>query len=499
MTEPLASSRPPSSAARQPAVSPAPRRRAAARSRTAAAAPQTRAERVAAGKAARVTVSRARQGGWGAPDGRIDPVDMLLEQESDRVPELLAIRHGRMLASPLAFYRGSAAVMAADLASRPSSGLRVQLCGDAHLTNFGGYAAPDRTMVFDLNDFDETLPGPWEWDVKRLVTSFAIAGRDRRFNLDERRLLTLGTARAYRSAVREFAGMTNLSVWYSRMNGAELARRWGADVSPETVATFQRRVAKAMTKDSARAQARLSERVDGRLRIRSDPPLLVPIGELLGDVDLTPFERAIRTAIRTYSRSLPGDRRALLEQYRFVDLGRKVVGVGSVGTRAWVVLLQGVDDGDPLVLQLKEARESVLAPYAGRSRYPNEGQRVVEGQRLMQAASDIFLGWSRGPAIDGTARDFYVRQLWDWKMSADLEKTTLETLSIFGKICGWTLARAHARSGDRVALAAYLGRGTSFDLSMAEFAESYADQNEQDYEVLLAAAESGRIEVQTGV
>ena len=293
--------------------------------------------------------------------------------------------------------------------------------------------------------------------------------------------------------------MTNLSVWYSRMNGAELARRWGADVSPETVATFQRRVAKAMTKDSARAQARLSERVDGRLRIRSDPPLLVPIGELLGDVDLTPFERAIRTAIRTYSRSLPGDRRALLEQYRFVDLGRKVVGVGSVGTRAWVVLLQGVDDGDPLVLQLKEARESVLAPYAGRSRYPNEGQRVVEGQRLMQAASDIFLGWSRGPAIDGTARDFYVRQLWDWKMSADLEKTTLETLSIFGKICGWTLARAHARSGDRVALAAYLGRGTSFDLSMAEFAESYADQNEQDYEVLLAAAESGRIEVQTGV
>ena len=461
--------------------------------------PLTREERMAKGRAARAGVPRSSHGAWRAAANRSDPVQVLIDQASGRLPELMPIRYGRMLASPFSFYRGSAAVMAADLHTTPSSGIHVQLCGDAHLTNFGGYASPDRALVFDLNDFDETLPGPWEWDVKRLVASFAIVGRDRGLGLEERRSMVRATARAYREAVREFATLGNLQVWYSRMTAARIVERWGAEAGAKAVRTFERQVSKAMTKDSVRASSRLTRLDGGEYRMVSTPPLMVPIGELLAADQSAAFERAVQIALRSYRRSLAGDRRKLLEQFHYVDMARKVVGVGSVGTRAWVVLLRGIDGHDPLVLQLKEARESVLAPYAGKSRYTNQGQRVVEGQRMMQASSDIFLGWNRGPAVDGTTRDYYVRQLVDWKISTDPEQAAPGTLAILGQVCGWTLARAHARSGDRVALAAYLGSSEVFDLAMADFAEAYADQNELDYQRLVDAAKSGLVEVEAGV
>ena len=411
-----------------------------------------------------------------------------------RLPDLVPIRNGRMLTSPFAFFRGGAAIMAADLAAGPSSGLQAQLCGDAHVSNFGGYAAPDRELVFDLNDFDETHPGPWEWDVKRLVASLAIAGRDRGFDDPQRRHLVLTAAEAYRSAMREFAGMGNLQVWYSRLTASDIAERWGDQVGKKGMRTFQQRIAKATTKDSVSATNKLTHVVDGELRIVSDPPLLMSLADLMEGRDQVAISQAVRAGLRTYGRSLAGDRRTLLGQYRYVDMARKVVGVGSVGTRAWIVLLRGVDGEDPLMMQLKEARHSVLAPYAGKSKYANQGQRVVEGQRLMQASSDIFLGWHRGALVDDTTRDFYVRQLWDWKVSSDVERTTAANLTILGQMCGWTLARAHARSGDRVAIAAYLGRGTPFAEAMAGFAEAYADRNERDYELFADAARTGRVE-----
>ena len=461
--------------------------------------PLAREERVARGRAARASVPRSSHGSWKRVANDSNPVQLLMDQASGRLPELVPVRYGRMLASPFSFYRGSAAVMAADLPTTPSSGIHVQLCGDAHLTNFGGYASQDRALVFDLNDFDETLPGPWEWDVKRLVASFAIVGRERGFDLEERRSMVRATVRAYRQALREFATMGNLQVWYSRMTATDIADRWGVEVGSKAVKAFERRVTRAMAKDSVRASSRLTHLVDGEHRMISAPPLLVPVGELMAADQRPAFEQAVRVALRRYRRSLAGDRRELLEQFHYVDMARKVVGVGSVGTRAWVVLLLGVDGADPLVLQVKEARQSVLAPYAGRSRYTNQGQRVVEGQRLMQASSDIFLGWSRGPAVDGTARDYYVRQLADWKFSPDAEHAAPGTLAIFGQVCGWTLARAHARSGDRVAIAAYLGSSEVFDIAMADFAEAYADQNELDYHELEAAAKAGRIAVEVGV
>jgi uncharacterized protein (DUF2252 family) len=384
--------------------------------------------------------------------------------------------------------------MASDLARTPASGLRVQACGDAHLSNFGAFAAPDRRLVFDLNDFDETLPGPWEWDVKRLAASFAIAGRESGFKPKQREPVVLEVARAYRDSMRAFASLTNLEVWYARLDADAVMAEIEAE--PKLRERVRKGVAKARTKDSMRALAKLTETVDGEPRFRDDPPLIVPAEELLGQGRAEQLEQAMRGVLAQYRESLAGDRRALLDGYRFRHLAHKVVGVGSVGTRAWVVLLTGADDRDPLFLQAKEASASVLEPHAGASRFRNAGRRVVEGQRLMQAASDIFLGWCRSPGLAERPRDFYVRQLWDWKRSVDVERLSPHALELYARICGWTLARAHARSGDRGAIAAYLGASDSFDRAIAAFSESYADQAERDHEALLAAIDSGRIEAE---
>ena len=402
----------------------------------------------------------------------------------------MPLRNERMSESPFAFYRGSAAVMASDLASTPVSGIRVQLCGDAHLSNFGGYASPDRTLVFDLNDFDETAPGPWEWDVKRLTTSVEIAARDWGYGDRKRRKIVVETSRAYRTAIREFASGGLLDVWYSRITVDDIRARWGSSAGSKTLGAFERLVAKAMSKDSVRATSKLTEVVGGRPRFRSDPPLLVPVSELVDPDAHLVLEEVVRRALRSYRRSLPASRRHLLEQFRYADVARKVVGVGSVGTRAWALLMLGVDD-EPLVLQLKEARESVLEAFAGHSKLQNHGQRVVAGQHLLQASSDVFLGWTRIPDLDGAARDFYVRQLWDWKVSPDLSRQSPANLALYAQLCGWTLARGHARSGDRIAIAAYLGSGGAFDEAVADFAASYADQTETDHHRFSAAMRAG--------
>jgi uncharacterized protein (DUF2252 family) len=399
-----------------------------------------------------------------------------------------------MASSAFAFFRGAALPMASDLARTPRSGLTVQACGDAHLANFGAFASPERNLVFDINDFDETLPGPWEWDVERLCASLAILSREQGAGHEERRRLVISAAQAYRTAMREFAEMGTLDVWYARLTAADIIDRWGAQVGAKTQQAFQRRLQKAMSKDSIRAASKLTRVVDGHQRLINEPPLLQSIVDMLRGEERAAFEASTSGALRAYGRTLVGGRRELLEQYTYVDMGRKVVGVGSVGTRCWVALLRGVDESDVLMLQLKEAGESVLAPFAGRTRYPHQGRRVVEGQRLMQASSDIFLGWIRGPVVDGTSRDFYVRQMWDWKVSPDFERATAASLAVMGEACGWTLARAHARSGDRVAIAAYLGGGDTFDRAMADFAETYADQNQSDYDLVSDAARTGRID-----
>ena len=406
-----------------------------------------------------------------------------------------------MLASPLAFFRGSAAIMAHDLASTPQAGFSVQLCGDAHLSNFGGYASPDRTLVFDLNDFDETAPGPFEWDVKRLATSFEICARERGLTDTERRALVLGVMRFYREAMSEFARMGDLAVWYSRLDASVIEARLRADNDRNQAKSVQRIAAKAQTKDNLKALAKLTHVVDGRVRIVSDPPLIVPIEELAADgKDAAEIEGAIRELFRSYRRSLQQDRRKLLEGYRVVDVARKVVGVGSVGRRTWIVLLLGRDDSDPLFLQIKEAEASVLEPHLGKSEFENHGQRVVEGQRMMQAASDLFLGWLREPeGVNGEARDFYVRQLWDWKTSVNVDTILPKGLGSYAEACGWTLARAHARSGDRIAIAAYLGKGDVFDRAVAELAEAYADLNARDHAALMDAVRSDRIKAEVGV
>jgi uncharacterized protein (DUF2252 family) len=452
-------------------------------------------ERAAAGRAARSEARRSSHAGWEPAAGREDPVAILERQAETRVSELVPIRYGRMAASPFAFYRGAAAVMAADLAQTPVSGLRVQACGDAHLSNFGAFAAPDRRLLFDLNDFDESLPGPWEWDVKRLAASFAIAARESSFKRKQRAAAVLTAARAYREAMREFAGRSNLEVWYARFD-VEEALQTVEDEDPTEVSRVRKGVAKARSKDSLRALAKLTEVVDGEPRIRSEPPLLVPAEELLADSEGHDLGELLTGVLESYRASLSADRQHLLDGYRLRHIARKVVGVGSVGTRAWVILLTGADDGDPLFLQAKEAEASVLEPYAGASRYKNHGRRVVEGQRLMQAASDIFLGWCPAVGVDGRRRDFYVRQLWDWKRSAEVERLTPRGLEVYARMCGWTLARAHARSGDRIAIAAYLGASDVFDRAIAEFSEAYADQSERDHAVLVAAIDSGRIEAE---
>ena len=453
--------------------------------------------RVAAGKAARTSAPRSSHADWEPAPDRRDPVAVLEEQARTRVQELVPIRYARMAASPFAFFRGAAAVMAADLVHTRASGLRVQACGDAHLSNFGVFAAPDRRLVFDLNDFDETLPGPWEWDVKRLLASFEIAARERGFKRKQRRQCLLAASAAYRGAMSGFAGLRDLEVWYARLDVEsllpELREELGDRLEARELARVERNLAKARAKDSVRARDRLAEVVDGELRIVSDPPLIVRAEDLMPADERHQLEARLLEILGSYRGTLQGDRRQLLDRYRFRHLARKVVGVGSVGTRAWVALLTGRDDSDPLFLQAKEAEASVLEPHVGASGFDNHGQRVVEGQRLMQAASDIFLGWCPAVGYDDRERDFYLRQLWDGKRSADVERLGPEAMTVYARMCGWTLARAHARSGDRVAIAAYLGGGDRFDRALAEFAARYADQNERDYEALLAAIACGRL------
>ena len=424
---------------------------------------------------------------------------MLLEQAADREADLVPIRHGRMLASPFAFFRGSAALMAADLAETSRSGLTVQLCGDAHLSNFGGFASPARELVFDINDFDETARGPWEWDVKRLAASVAIAGRDVGLAPAARHDAVEAAVRSYREAMRRFATMRNLELWYARLDAARILSHVGDRVTAQERKGFERRVAGARTKDHLRAMSKLAQRVDGEVRIVSRPPRIVPVEEMFPATASEEIEEQMRSLLRAYRRSLPVERRHLLEGYRYRHMARRVGGVGSVGTRTWIVLLTGRDGDDPLFLQVKEARPSVLERYTVRDRARNHGQRVVLGQRLMQVDTDIFLGWLRATATDDTARDYYVRQLWDWKLGADVELMSPTRMAVYGTLCGWTLARAHARSGDRVAIGAYLGSGKAFDRAIGAFAEAYADQNERDHAELEKAARAGRIAAERGV
>ena len=412
----------------------------------------------------------------------------------------MPIRYGRMLVSPFTFYRGAALVMASDLATTPTTSLRAQLCGDAHLSNFGAFGSPERQLVFDINDFDETLPGPFEWDVKRLAASLEVAGRDRGFADAERDKIIRRCVSTYRTAMSAFAAMTNLEVFYARLDIEEIIARFRATVPAKLVKRAEKNVAKARTKDSIQALARLTHEVDGEPRITADPPLIVPVQDLLPEERADEFAGWVHARLSEYRRSLDVDRRRLLERYRFVDLARKVVGVGSVGTRAWIALMLGRDNQDPLFLQMKEAQPSVLEEFAGRSVYRNEGHRVVSGQRLMQAAGDVFLGYIHvTDGLDGAARDFYVRQLRDWKGSADIEVMVPKGMEIYAQMCGWTLARAHARSGDPIAIAAYLGKNRAFDRAIAAFSAAYADQNERDYALLRDAVASGRLAAETGL
>jgi uncharacterized protein (DUF2252 family) len=426
-------------------------------------------------------------------------VEILAAQDKTRVPDLVPVRYGRMLASAFTFYRGAAAIMAADLSSTPVSGLRAQLCGDAHLSNFGVFEAPDRRLVFDINDFDETLPGPFEWDVKRLAVSFAIGGRDRGFSRRECAGAVLAAVRGYREAMRELSAMNELDVWYARLDVAEIANRIQAKVTKEDRKRFDKAVAKARNKGSLRALERLAERRDGALRIASHPPILVPVEEMAASLSAEEIEAGMNRLLSEYRATLDDHSRILAERYRYVDAGHKVVGVGSVGTRAWIVLLLGRDESDPLFLQVKQAEASVLEPFAGASHFDRHGQRVVVGQRLMQATGDVLLGWLTGEGLDGVRRDFYVRQLWDGKGSAEIESMRPEAMTAYAGLCGWSLARAHARTGDRIAIAAYLGKGDVFDRAIAEFSEAYADQNEADYQALLSAERSGQLTVERGV
>jgi uncharacterized protein (DUF2252 family) len=468
---------------------------------TPAVAHPTASERAARGRAARAACPRSTHAGFEVAPDR-DPVAILEAQAKSRVPELVPVRYGRMLVSAFTFYRGAAAVMAHDLAATPRAGLRVQLCGDAHLSNVGGYASPERSLVFDLNDFDETLPGPFEWDVKRLAASFEIAGRDRDFTEAERARAVLSSVRSYREWMRKLAEARNLDVWYAGLDVATIEQNLRAQQAKHQAATVAKAAEKARTKDSLKAFAKLTQEIDGEPRIVSDPPLIVSAADLARDAGMQfeYLEGVIHGLFREYRETLQSDRRHLLEEFRMVDLARKVVGVGSVGTRCWIVLLLGRDGADPLFLQIKEAQESVLEPYLGKSEYENHGERVVAGQRLMQATSDIFLGWLRSTeTLDGAERDFFVRQLWDWKTSVDLDTILPEGLELYGQVCGFLLARAHARSGDRIAIASYLGKGDSFDRALAEFAVAYADQNERDHAALRKAADEGRIPVEEGL
>lgn len=457
------------------------------------------AERIARGKAARAEVPRSSHGVYEPAADRPDPVELLERQAKTRLEGLVPIRYGRMLVSPFTFYRGAALIMASDLASTPRSGINVQACGDAHLSNFGAFASPERRLVFDINDFDETLPGPWEWDVKRLTASMLIAARDNGFRPKDEDRVVLETVEQYRIAMAEFAATGNLEVWYAHMELEELLQRYGSQVRAKQIKRTKAAIAKARTKDSMSVLSKLTRTVDGVSRIVDQPPLIVPAEEFY-PLSREQMLEDLHQLIRQYRASLEFSRRMLLEQYEIADFALKVVGVGSVGTRAFIALLVGRDGRDPLFLQTKEAEASVLEEFAGRSKLRNHGERVVTGQRLMQASSDIFLGWLRvKDGIDGRPHDYYLRQLKDWKASAEIEQMVPEGMAAYGRMCGWTLARAHARSGDRIAIAAYLGKSDRFDRAILEFSKAYAEQNDLDYRALEAAVKSGRITAETGL
>jgi uncharacterized protein (DUF2252 family) len=467
-------------------------------------------ERRARGKEAREQTPLSSHDGWVPAADRPDPVGLLQEQDTSREPDLVPVRHGRMLVSPFTFYRGAAKIMAADLAATPTAGLKVQLCGDAHLSNFGAFASPERRLLFDVNDFDETLPGPFEYDVKRMAASFTIAGRNNGLGKADTKAATLGSVSAYREAMASFASMGTMEIWYARLDEGELMQRLrdaAAEASKKKAKkeaiqaekTLRKGAAKARTRDSLQALSKLAELVDGQYRIVSQPPIVVPARELEATYGLSreEIEQAVHQQFRAYRATLRDDQRQLLERFQLVDMARKVVGVGSVGTRAFIALLQGRDQQDPLFLQVKEATRSVLEGHLPKSRYRQHGERVVYGQRMMQAASDIYLGWTKGPLDD--TRHYYWRQLRDMKASADVESMTPVGLRIYAAMCGWTLARAHARSGDPIAIAAYLGKRDTFDQSISDFSQAYADQNERDYQEFADAVRTGRLQALEGV
>ena len=461
-------------------------------------------QRIARGRAARGQTPRSSHGQWQPASDRPDPVALLEEQAASRVPELIPIRYGRMLVSPFTFYRGSALIMAADLAATPVSGISVQVCGDAHLSNFGLFGSPERRMLFDINDFDETLPGPWEWDVKRLAASFEVMGRDRGFTPADRRAVVMAGVAEYRDRMRQAAGMRTLDAWYEHLEAGMLLKMVHKEVRVKRVSKDEARVteemvAKARTRDSTRVFAKRADEVDGELRIVADPPIIIPIEDLVQPgsewENPTPL---IKKLLSSYRRTL-GRHHHPLEEYRYVHTAFKMVGVGSVGTRCYIMLLLGRDHDDPLFLQVKEAQASVLERFLPKSTYSHHGERVVAGQRLMQAATDIFLGWQRIKGLDGVSRDYYVRQFQDWKGSADVDSLLVPGATLYSRICGATLARAHARWGDRIAIASYLGKGDTFDQAIADFSVAYADQTERDYAAFSAAVDSGRLVAQTGV
>ncbi len=461
-------------------------------------------ERVARGRDARRQAARTSHGQWQPAPDRPDPIALLEEQAATRVPDLVPIRYGRMLVSPFTFYRGAALIMAADLAATPVTGITVQLCGDAHLSNFGLFGSPERRMLFDINDFDETLPGPWEWDVKRLAASFEVMGRDRGFDPADRRAVVMAGVREYRDRMRRAAGMSTLDAWYDHFEAGMLLKMVRKQVRVKRVGqdegrAVQEMVAKARTRDSTRVLAKRADEVDGELRIVADPPVIIPLEDLIqpGSEWENPAP-LIKKLLSSYRRTL-GRHQHPLEEYQYVHAAYKMVGVGSVGTRCYIMLMLGRDHNDPLFLQVKEAQASVLERFLPKSTYSHHGERVVAGQRLMQAATDIFLGWQHIKGLDGVTRDYYVRQFQDWKGSADVDSLLVPGATLYSRICGATLARAHARWGDRIAISSYLGKGDVFDRAIADFSAAYADQNERDYAAFSAAVDSGRLVARTGL
>jgi uncharacterized protein (DUF2252 family) len=460
----------------------------------------TPAERRVRGKAARAEVPRESHAQWEPPPDRPDPVALLESQAVNRVQDLVPVRWGRMMETPFTYYRGAALPMASDLASTPATGIIVQACGDAHLSNFGIFGSPERKLLFDVNDFDETVPAPWEWDVKRLAASLEVAARENGFGDKDRRKIVLASAKRYREVMRQLSGEGNLDVWYTQVDMDDFRARFDGLLKDRQRKLLDKGLAKARTRDSMQELGKLTQIEDGQPRIISEPPVIVPLRDLLGELaGAVDIGKELKDLIAKYRRTLQPDRRVLLEQYEFADIARKIVGVGSVGTRCWIILMLGRDDTDPLFLQVKEAEESVLARFAGASRYDNQGERVVNGQRLMQAASDIFLGWQRFAGLDGKTRDFYVRQLRDWKFSVDTAAMIPRGLRLYAELCGLTLARAHARSGDEIAIASYLGASDVFENAIADFSAAYADQNERDFQAFTAAIASGRLVAERGV